>query len=109
MSNTTATPSKLRNGTWGATTTTPVNPGETITIRSKAGKTWDATVTRVLWTDGQKCLVATAKPSAQRGGARGDGCDQCGTAPADTPARDMAGLSGMVCRRCAAEGHLSFA
>jgi len=64
MSRVRAKPSKLRDGTWGATTSGAVQVGDTITIESQGGKAWDAVVAKVIWSDdrGEKCLCQTRKP-----------------------------------------------
>lgn len=60
-----ATPTKLRNGDWGARVTGAVSSGDTITITTKSGKSWTATVDRVFWTNGDVTIVSTRK-SAHR-------------------------------------------
>ena len=63
-----ASPAKLKDGSWGARIArTDVAPGQVVTIRTQAGKTWDARITRVVWT--------------------GDGIALCATESADRPAR----------------------
>lgn len=73
MNTTTATPTKLRNGSWGARTSAPVSEGDVVTITTKSGKSWEARVERVVWTDGQVAICATESldraPSASRGGS----------------------------------------
>lgn len=64
-----ATPAKLRDGTWGARVTGTPSVGDLVTITTKAGKTWDARVNRVIWTDGKVALCATVstdRPSSPR-------------------------------------------
>jgi hypothetical protein len=85
-----ATPAKLRNGSWGARVQGAATVGQTITIQTKGGKTWDATIEAVLWS--------------------GDGVSLCSTrsaSPAPRPsARYSSGLVsyergvGMVCEEC---------
>lgn len=55
----TATPTKLRDGSWGARVNGTVAQGDSIEITTRAGKTWTATVSRVLWSDGSVSIVAT--------------------------------------------------
>lgn len=75
---TTTTPAKLRDGSWGARTTTPVQTGDTITITTKSGKTWDARVGRVIWTNGTACLVSTSTGAARTSrGPIGCRCPEC--------------------------------
>lgn len=54
-----ATPAKLRDGSWGARVSGAVKKGDPILITTKAGKSWDALVDRVVWTDGKTTLVST--------------------------------------------------
>jgi len=65
-----ATPTKLRNGSWGAKTQSAVHAGDTVTITTRSGKSWDATVERVVWTNGSVSICATAsvprKPAPRR-------------------------------------------
>jgi len=56
----TATPAKLRNGNWGARVKGAVKAGDAVTITTRAGKSWTATVTRVLWTGGDVSLCAVS-------------------------------------------------
>ena len=70
-----ATPCKLRNGSWGARTSAPVAIGDTVTITTRGGKTWDARVTHVVWTGDGVAIVATE--SLDRPAPRnGDGCSR---------------------------------
>ena len=62
----TARPTKLRNGDWGARVEGTVRKGDTITITTKSGKSWDATVTRVIWTDSGVSIVSTASTSKSK-------------------------------------------
>ncbi len=55
----TATPAKLRDGSWGARIQGTAAQGDSIQITTKAGKSWTATVDHVVWTDGKASLVAT--------------------------------------------------
>lgn len=55
----TATPTKLRSGDWGAKVAGTVTEGETVTITTRSGKSWDAKVARVVWTNGEVAIVAT--------------------------------------------------
>ena len=54
-----ASPTKLKSGDWGARVQAAVSPGSIITIRTRAGKEWDARVSRVVWTDGRVSICAT--------------------------------------------------
>lgn len=54
-----ATPAKLRDGGWGARVTGSASRGDIVQITTRSGKTWQATVTRVLSSGGAKTLCAT--------------------------------------------------
>jgi len=101
-----ATPQKLRSGEWGARVQGEVSEGDTVTIRTRSGKEWQARVTRVVWSGEGVSICATAsldRPAAPRYAAGGsardcdgrcrchrepgagrpgttlyDGCDRCG-------------------------------
>jgi hypothetical protein len=76
---TTATPTKLRSGAWGAKVAGTVRAGETVTITTRGGKSWQARVSKVVWTGDGVSIVATEsldRPAAtepQRGR-----CSRCG-------------------------------
>lgn len=46
----TASPAKLRDGSWGARVPGGASVGQTVEVRTSTGKTWTAVVTRVVWT-----------------------------------------------------------
>jgi hypothetical protein len=69
-----ATPAKLKTGGWGARVKGPAKPGDALTITSAGGKSWDATVVRVVWTDGQVSLCATASSDRPSSTGRCKGC-----------------------------------
>jgi len=77
-----ATPKKLRDGSWGAITETEVGVGASITITTRSGKSWTATVQRVLWSDGAATIVATttgrAAPASRPASRTRTGCS-CGS------------------------------
>jgi len=63
----TATPKKLRDGSWGALVqSTSVRPGDSITITSRAGQSWAARVARVLWRGDGVAIVATSSQAPGR-------------------------------------------
>lgn len=75
---TTATPTKLRNGDWGAKVQGSVQQGDEIRIQTKAGKEWTATVSRVLWSGDNVSIVATAnRPHRHHGGNHECTCGAC--------------------------------
>lgn len=61
-----ASPTKLRDGSWGARVRGYPAQGDTIQITTKAGKTWTATAKKVLWTDGAVSIVATSSNDGTR-------------------------------------------
>jgi hypothetical protein len=79
-----ATPTKLKNGNWGAKVTVgehSVIENDTITITTRSGKSWTAFVGRVYWR-GQGVVICETKSAvkssrARHGGRRGGWCD-CG-------------------------------
>jgi hypothetical protein len=74
-----ATPVKLRSGDWGARIPAAVADGDIITITTRAGKSWQARVTSVVW--------------------HGQGASICTTASLDLPASSSRAASGCcVCR-----------
>lgn len=79
----TATPTKLRDGSWGARTSLPVAIGDTITIITRSGKAWQALVTQVITsTAGGASIVATGsldRPAAAPGRCRTARCHHVAT------------------------------
>lgn len=49
MRNTTASPYRLRDGSWGIRIARAVDVGDSVTVETKSGKRWTATVERVVW------------------------------------------------------------
>lgn len=74
-----ATPARLRNGSWGARVQGAVKAGDLILVKTKAGKVWDAQVTKVIWA--------------------GEGVTLCATGPGSTPAHRAYGRGhGHACK-----------
>lgn len=69
MSN--ATPCKLKSGDWGARVSGPVSKGDTITITTKAGKSWTALVAHVVWSKDNTSIVATESAKRPQSATRG--------------------------------------
>jgi hypothetical protein len=73
----TAAPAKLRDGSWGARVQGDAAVGDVVTITTRAGKTWDARVKKVLWSGDGIALCATTsldrEPSFYAGGYAGSG------------------------------------
>jgi len=55
-----ATPMKLRDGSWGAKVQGTVRQGDTVTITTRGGKSWTAMVSRVVWSGDGVTICATA-------------------------------------------------
>ena len=69
-----ASPKKLRSGEWGALVQSDqVRRGDSICITSKSGKSWQATVAKIIWSGQGKAIVAT---ESQRRGRQRDGLDE---------------------------------
>lgn len=54
-----ATPAKLKNGAWGARVQGSVAEGDTVTITTRSGKSWEARVTSVVWSGSGVSICAT--------------------------------------------------
>lgn len=59
MTTTPATPTKLKNGSWGCRVAGNVSAGQIVTIRTKAGKAWDAKISKVVWSGNGVSICAT--------------------------------------------------
>ena len=85
-------PAKLRDGGWGAHVNSPdAQPGDTVQIETRSGKTWTETVERVIWTgtdsDGNECALVTCVPRER--GEKGVKSKPAATATAaDSPFED---------------------
>lgn len=63
-----ARPTKLRDGTWGATVDGKPRLGEVVCICTAAGKTWEAKVTRIVWSGNGVTICATESVNQRRAG-----------------------------------------
>jgi hypothetical protein len=72
----TATPIKLKNGSWGAKVQGSVDVGAQLDVQTKSGKTWTATVERVVWSGSGVTIVATRSSRSSRWG-QGSGREDC--------------------------------
>jgi len=72
-----ATPAKLKSGDWGAKVQGTVTVGDIVTITTKAGKTWQARIARVIWTGDGISICATESMDRPAYRAR-FGVDYCG-------------------------------
>ncbi len=64
-----ASPTKLRSGEWGAKVKGTVTPGDAIHITTKAGKSWTATVGKVVWS-GEGVAIVTTRSTDRPGNGR---------------------------------------
>jgi hypothetical protein len=62
-----ATPAKLRSGAWGARVAGRASEGDLLTITTRAGKSWQATVAKVVWRGSGVTLCATEQATTRRG------------------------------------------
>ena len=96
-----ARPKKLRSGEWGAWVETPsVRKGDRIKVTTRAGKSWSATVDKVIWTGSDGAIVATDSGGGSSRSRSRQRCDECWSAPGTIPATDSSGIPGMVCGSC---------
>lgn len=66
MSTIAATPTKLRNGSWGAKVQGTVRTGDTVQITARSGNSWTATVQKVVWSGEGVAIVATESTDRPR-------------------------------------------
>jgi len=59
MSALTVSPIKLRNGSWGVKGPGILEPEMAVVVKTKAGKTWTAMVTKVVWRGNGTAIAAT--------------------------------------------------
>lgn len=93
-----ASPYKLKNGSWGARVQGIPTVGDQIQITTRSGKSWTASVARILWTGDGISLVATQESGRRSGGWRRllpDRCRGCRGPIVDAPHhRAMEGYCG---------------
>lgn len=112
----TASPAKLRDGSWGAKVHGSVEIGDKVEVVTSGGKRWNATVSRIVWRgEGVTIFATSTEPRAKTATAtqatqRGE-CAECGRYGALRPARDSSGITAGCCGRCASRPSwdLSFA
>ena len=89
-----ATPKKLRSGEWGAVAQTPAaRKGDTVEITTKSGKSWTATISKVIWSGNGVSIVATqsSSPAPRRSRSYLDAhcdCSECRRGSESTCLRD---------------------
>jgi len=117
-----ATPTKLSDGSWGARVSAlGLKVGTKVTITTRAGKSWDAQIGRIVSEKDGVTTVSTRKlatpsnysptPAPLYTATSTSTCDECGRGGARYTAYDSSGLEGRVCGRCSHEASntLSFA
>lgn len=77
---TTATYTKLRNGSWGLRLTHDANPGATVTVTRRDGSTKTEIVGRILWSDGRVALATIDARTGRPAGYRASAAGRCGCA-----------------------------
>jgi len=100
----TASPTKLRDGSWGAVAKGAAAKGDTIRIETRAGKSWTAVVSAVVWTGpgrtgGIVTIVRTAESAARSAPRRSYSADYCGY-PCPVSGRRCCAANG-PCHDCA--------
>ena len=78
-----ASPMKLRNGSWGVRVKSEnTNDGEVVAVTTRAGKTWNARVTKVIWAGKGISICAVASQSygerRRSNKPRPGYCEECG-------------------------------
>lgn len=100
-----ATPRKLRDGTWGVQTRGIPSIGDTVTVRTRAGKTWETTVADIVWSGDTEAICRTRKGSASRSTEsrpRNNGrCSEQGCSNSSTKNAPHCQASGGLCGYCA--------
>lgn len=93
-----ATPVKL-HGVWGVKVSGAANVGDTVTVNTRAGKRWNAVITRVVEQTGDGMSLCTTR-------REGSGVSVSAVRPAySTPTRSKRRVpyNGMVCPNCGSE------
>lgn len=90
-----ATPTKLRDGTWGARTKAQARVGDLLEITTSSGKKWKARVERIIWTGNGVAICTTSSDRARRssGGCHTDGNCSSMCSPRSCPCADGAWFS----------------
>lgn len=95
-----ASPAKLRDGSWGARIeSSDVSVGTEVVITTRAGKSWDAWVADIIWTKDGITLARTrsskAAPERSKSTSSGGRCRDCrGPIRNSAHHRAMGGLCG---------------
>ncbi|HGM5918179.1 TPA: hypothetical protein ACKP5X_000426 [Stenotrophomonas maltophilia] len=92
-----ATPALLKSGEWGARVLAPqVGVGDQLTVVTKGGSSWEATVRAVVWQGEGVVLCRTDRAQATR--AHSGYCSQCGRRAVDC---SYHAAMGGLCGQCA--------
>lgn len=91
---TTATYTKLRDGSWGLRVQGKAFDGQDVLVTTRAGRTVEESVGKVLWSDGKISLCKTfASQMPRRGKASAGRCRRCGS--------EMEACEhGLICQDC---------
>ena len=104
-----ATPIKLRSGDWGAKIEGCVpeilSRGEEIQIQTRAGKTWNTRIDKIVWSHSDKKIAIVALASKTK--SRREPCANCDTGRGIHLRRDSSGLEAKVCNICNREDQFS--
>ena len=101
-----ASPTRLRDGTWGARVKGRASKGDRITITTRDGDSWEAVVTRVVWTGknnyGPGTISLCETSSGSSGGSKksSEPCAECGEGVGAHEAADSSGVVAKICSRC---------
>jgi hypothetical protein len=73
---------KLRTGSWGIKSTTPVAKGDRVEVQKKSGERQTVTVERIVWSGNGVwlCAIRAEPKSGGRRGSHGGSyeCEECG-------------------------------
>lgn len=96
----TASPAKLRNGDWGAKVSGPVQAGDTVTITTRSGKTWESEIADVLSSTDGISLCTTVQRSSRRSSRRRMGSGHGAASPVPGYSKYCTDQPGCGCYDC---------
>ena len=96
----TGSPSKLNDGSWGVRVNGHPNEGDTVEVRTRSGKTWQATVEAVLWSgkdrsSGDPIALCQTVSDRKKASSTGSGSTQSAN-PLVAAGRDVARLASRL-------------
>ena len=97
-------PAELRGGSWGARAedTEALRAGDTITVTTKGGETWNDAIAEVLDHRRRLVFLRDGKPaSTPKPRRRRSRCPNCGEGLGNVERMDSLGNPGLVCDPCA--------